>query len=418
MSSTVALSGFVVLSFSLTAGLFGVPTLQAELDTGDSPAPTGEAVLSFATPDPAHPNGEPLEVTWKFTIIDSAATLGRCTVFAVAGAGALREHVDGIDYATIHVRHAVEDIVRDALRGGVGEVADPAALAALDALPPLQRWTRPAGSGLAALGLLCRRAGIDYRIGPTGLLWVGAETWPRYTGHTTGQPYFTREPSAHGTTEVALDAPDLLPGQTMLPPENIPGSPLRVSGVLYELAAGGAFRAHVTIASASDPAGAVSEGRTRDLWRRAMTSLQPNPLFRMIWAATVVDQDPSTFAVGLRLDPTDGPPVLTLSSVPVWPGLPGACPTVPLGAQCIVEFLGGREDKPVVRSFAAGTAMTQIQFLDSGGSPGTRKIVRDSDSVTCIDLLYAGPGTLTAVPAGTGTVQITGTVSGTSILKG
>jgi hypothetical protein len=137
MSSTCALAGFNVLSFTLAAPLFGVPVLQCVLDTGDGPAPSGAGVLSFAVADPsARAGAPPLEVNWSVCIIDAAASLGRCTVFAVGGAGALREQVGGIDYAEIHVRHAVEDILRDAQRAGVGEKADAASLAALDALPP------------------------------------------------------------------------------------------------------------------------------------------------------------------------------------------------------------------------------------------------------------------------------------------
>ena len=418
--STVALcaagatTGVNVLSFSLARPLLGVGTLECELDLGAAPPPAAGtlAALSYAVS-----GGAP--VTYACAILESRPHLGRASVFAVLGAGGLRGTVGAVDYGEVSPRIVVEDLLRDAVLtdptgapvlvngAPVHETGNAAALAALGALPHLARWSRPAGCGRAALDRLAERLGqltgvpYTWRHLRDGSVWIGADAWPAYSSASVSatasqQPYYIAEPDASGVGVVALDAPDLDPGMTVLAPDDqASAGALRVSSVVYSMTEDGVFRARVTVESSS--AATPKEDRSRLYMRRAVESVLPPMALRVPWFATVVTQD-SDGAVGVRLEA--GAPMLTLAAVPLWLGLPGVTVRVPGGSQCMIEFVGGREDMPVVRGFAQDTAFTSIAFGDQmGGSPGaTQPLAREGDST--------GNGTLSAVLVG-GVVQLT-----------
>lgn len=362
-----ATTGANVLSLTLSRPLWGVGALEAELDVGEAqpPADGSAQVLAFAVA-----GGAP--VTYACTIVESRPHVGRASVFAVLGAGGMRGTVAAVDYAEVAPSVVVADLLRDA-----GEVGDPAALAALANLPHLPRWSRPAGIARAAMGRLVDRIGQlvgaswNWRITRAGQVWLGAETWPAYVSTTqpssAAQPYYTEEPDARGIGTVALDAPDLDPGSTVLPPDDqVAAGPLRISSVVHTVTEDGVARTRVTIAET-----VPGKGRERNTWKRAVEGALPPQSLRVPWFATVVSQD-ADGAVGIRLE--DGAPMLTLSGVPLWLGLPGYLVEVPGGAQCIVEFVGGREDKPVVRAFAQETPFTTLTVgrLNAGGTTSTQ----------------------------------------------
>lgn len=405
---------FNVLSYTIDRAQVGVWVLECEIDCAEKPAPVGAQVLSHAVAT-APP------VTYACTVIEARVHIGRATVFAVAGAGGLRSTIGPLDYGEVRARIVVEDILRDAqlvdptgapvLVNGkpVSEVGDAASLAALDALPHLPRWSRPAGTARAALTRLVERltelTGQTYvwRVTRAGTVWIGVEAWPAYvstTSKTKDPPYYTEEPGARGVGVIALDAPDLDPGQTVQVPEDQAlaagltvktAPPLRISSVQYVVDEEGRFRALVTVAEPD--AVKATRGRNVDMFRKAVLAVQPLAALRVPWRATVVSQD-ADGALGLRLEARA--PFLTLSAVPYWPGLPGMVVKVPSGAQCIVEWAGGREDAPLVRSFAPDTAFTLITVGDQAGAhPGTTQpMARQGDSAGCgsITSIVAPPG--------------------------
>lgn len=405
-------SGLNVLSHDLILPLLGVPTLAAEVDIGDKPAPTGAQVLSFAIA-----GKPPLE--FVVTIVESEVGIGRATVFAVGGAGGMRSTIPGRDYGEVSPRLVAEDIISAA-----GELPDAASLAALDALPHLPRWSRPAGTARAAMTRLAAALGMSWRVLPSGLVWLGAETWPAYTGGEKGQPYYTEEPDAAGLALLALEAPDLLPGMSLKPPDDQAKAGavlLRVSDVIHAVDEEGAFRTRVRLVLPE----ATGQGRQRDQWVRAVRGALPPLDMRVPWPATVVSQD-TDGTLGLHLD--DGAPLLTLSAVPIWCGLPGITMTVPSGTRCVVEFLGGKETAPIVRSFAPDTAFTIITIGDKLGA-SLKSIARVGDSTDCgtvsaTSLPGGGAVTFTVTPP-TGPAQVGPSVpiaglisSGMPFLKG
>jgi len=378
----------------LSRTLVGVYVLECEVDVGDLPAPTGAQVLSYAVAD-----GAP--ITYPVAVIEARVHIGRATVYAVGGAGGLRSQVQPIDYAQVSPRVAFADICRDSvLRDSAGapalvnglpvpEVPNAVALAALGALPRLARWSRPAGTGAGALRGLCRAlrrlTGQTYswRVLRDGTVWLGTESWPAYVASSgqTEPPYYTEEPHASGIGTAALDAPDLDPGVTVLPPDDWTPTgaspvPLQISGVRYTLDEDGTFRALVEVASAEAP-----QGRERSYFARAVEGAIPKQALRVPWAATVIAQD-SDGALGLRFD-DDGAPMLTLSAVPYWPGLPGMAVQVPMGARCLVQWVGGREESPVVTGWAPNTAVTSLTVSgngEAGSVPGVQ-FARVDDTV-------------------------------------
>lgn len=407
--SAIAFGDYNVLSFSLVRPFRGVWMLEAEIDVGDDAAPTGAQVLSFTVA-----NGSP--ITYACTVIDSSVHVGRATVFAVAGTAGLREHVIGRDYGEIAPRLAVEDILADPVTAaGVErpEFADEVALAALDALPKLPHWSRPAGTGTAALSRLVETIGAGWRVLPSGRVRVAVETWPAWPG---GQPYYIDEPDARGIATLALESPDLAPGMTILPPDDQAekgAGPLRVSDVIHSVDEGGRFRTRVRVM----PAERATAGRTRGEWTRAVRGALPPLSLRVPWPATVVSQD-ADLTLGLRLDEIDGAPFITLSGVPIWPGLPGYQVEVPSGARCMVEFMGGDERYPVVRNFAPGTSVTRLRF--DGGNAGFAR-VGDSALSNWYTIVPAGLGyTLNPAPPGaSGAFQIVSLInSGSEKFKG
>lgn len=387
--STSPTNGVNVLSFTLTRPLVGVYILEVEIDIGDGAAPTGAQVFSFAV------SGKP-PVTYAVYVVESHVHVGRCSVFAVGGAGGMRESIVGTDYGEIAPRLAFEDILAAPVTvDGVArpETGDAAALAALDALPHLARWSTSTGTARSAATRLAAQLGMSWRALPNGAMRIGTETWPAWVGGANGQPYYTEEPDAGGLAELALDAPDLAPGQTIVPPDDqakVGAGLLRVSDVIHEMSEDGAFRTRIRLV----PPEGTTAGASRDRWIRAVRGALP-PLGWMVpYGATVVSQDVDG-TLGLRLDA--GAPLLTLSGVPIWAGWPGLQIKVPSGARCAVEFLGGSELSPIVRSFAPETPVTLVKF-DGGSNPFAR--VGDATH-SASALLFLGNGAISLVPRGT-----------------
>lgn len=334
MTASVQLDGHDVFTFRLALPLLGVGTLEAEidLDPGATP-PSGTVEIVFAVEGAA---AQSFLVTILPSIEGDDAgreALGRFRLFAVQGKGALREAIDGTDYTDdIDPRLIFEDLLD-------GEDSD---LSSIRDLSPLQRWAT-SGTRKAAMTRLASRLELGWRVLPSGAVRVAAEEWPAYA---TEAPLYTREPDAYGLAELALDAPDLLPGMTILRPDGRAGDPFRVAEVVYTLD-DGAFRAAIRV---QRPEG--GQGPSVEKWRGAVALALPALRFHVPHLATVVTQEQDG-SLGLRLDGR-APPLLTLSAVPMVFGLPGVFVTVVPGARVVVQFAGGDEDSPIVTGFKAG----------------------------------------------------------------
>ena len=387
--SAIRLAGHDVLSARLALPLFGVGSLEAELDLDEDTAPpTGTVGLTFEDE-----NGDVL--TYRVTILDVLAagdvgreTAGRHRVFAVQGAGALRVVRNWSDYDQCAPRLIAADML-------TGESLD---IGSLDAYPPLRRWSPPASTGRAALTRLAELLGVAWRVLPDGGVTVAPDTWPPYGGAV---PLYTAEPDAHGLCELALDVPDLRPGMTIPPPSGV-GLARRVAEVVYTVT-GFTFRVSVRLQALAAPGG----GETRDAFRAAVQSVLPPSRLLVPHFATVVVQE-GDGSLSLRLD-GEAPPRLTLSGVPVYLGLPGRRVKVPGGTQVLVEFVGGSESTPIVRNFVMGSPLTE-ETIDGGTVP----LAKRGDTVDC-GFFTIGPGPIYALapaPAGTpGAVQVTGTIT-------
>ncbi len=396
MSASVQIDGHDVYTLRLALPLLGIGSLEAEidLDPGATP-PSGTVLLVFAVEDKP-------SISYLVTILPSIGgddagreALGRFRLFAVQGRGALREAIDGTDYADIDPRLIVEDLVS-------GEDSD---LTSIQSLSTLPRWST-SGTPKASLTRLCSRLELGWRVLPSGAVRVAAETWPAYA---TAAPIYTAEPDAYGLAELALDAPDLLPGMTILRPDDRAGDPWRVAEVVYTLG-DGAFRTSIRVQLATG-----GQGPQLEHWRRAVgVALPPLRLF-VPHTATVVDQDASSGALGLRLDGRD-PPLLTLAAVPFWLGLPGRRVRLPLGARVLVHFLGGNEDTPAVLGHEWAGAFDAEQIGDTAVP-----LAKVGDVVNCgYFSVGTGPAyALTKVPQfAPGATLITGSITSGTVAGG
>jgi len=117
----------------------------------------------------------------------------------------------------------------------------------------------------------------------------------------------------------------------------------------------------------------------------------------------------------------------------MFPGVSGAWAALKPGSLVLVSFIEGDPSQPIVTHYATKDdpgwrpvrleldAEDEVQIgeeadlvtLGAGSPPG---VARVGDPIaSSVSLLYAGPGTLTAVPNGTpGAIPITGTITGGS----
>jgi hypothetical protein len=93
--------------------------------------------------------------------------------------------------------------------------------------------------------------------------------------------------------------------------------------------------------------------------------------------------------------PAEGLP--SILTVDMWPGLSGSHATLARGAECVVQFLDGRHDDPVVTNFI-GRAGPDPDLIELGGKGG-RGVARYGDAVT----IPLPPAVLTGVVVINGT---------------
>ncbi|MDI1430227.1 hypothetical protein [Polyangium sorediatum] len=221
--SLVQIGALEVISLRLSMPLAGAWTAEAEVDTAEPLS--GSVVIAVGVEDAA-------TVEFSGTVLESRAFEGRARAFIVGGRGGLRRELPPRQYQLAPPRLIVSAILREA-----GEEAGE--LEGLDGLPVLARWVRVRARAAEALNVVCRRAGVSWRVRRNGTILVGVETWPVYAG----RPFCVSEDGAHARAVYAQDAPDIEPG--------ILFDGRRVGRVVHRVDDAGAFRTEVLFEEAS-----------------------------------------------------------------------------------------------------------------------------------------------------------------------
>lgn len=297
MSAT--LRGKDVLGGELTLPLLGVGS--ATLDVNATTLPTGAAQLVYEVGGKA--------TTYSGTIVESNAYGGRVKVRFVLGAGKLSTELPALGYGEVPAATVVRDIIAtagEALAEGVSDELR-------DTILP--SWHRAKGTGNRALQTLAEHLGVGFRVLPTGLVWLGKETWSQFKA-----PFEEKGPDANGVAVYAPSAPDIVPGV------NLAGK--RVSTVVHSFS--GSLRSSVTMLK-----DATSSGDREKAAQAAFVKQQIPQLDRMsLYEARVIAQ---------RADGTldlkcDNATIGDCPGTPIWHGLPGMSVTVAPGARVKVGF--------------------------------------------------------------------------------
>ncbi|TKD03448.1 hypothetical protein [Polyangium fumosum] len=215
--SLVQIGSLEVISLRLSMPLAGAWTAEAEVDTAEPLA--GPAVIALGVE-----NAAPVE--FSGTVLESRAFEGRARAFIVGGRGGLRRELPPRQYQLAPPRLIVSAILREANE-------DAGELEGLDGLPVLARWVRARARVAEGLNVVCRRAGVSWRVRRNGTIRVGVETWPAYHG----RPFCISEDGAHARAVYAQEAPDIEPGILL--------EGRRVGRVVHRVDDAGAFRTEV-----------------------------------------------------------------------------------------------------------------------------------------------------------------------------
>lgn len=157
----VTCNGNMVLGLRLRAPVVGAWTAELEVDAEDPI--TGSVTLAQDA------------LSFKGTALRSGVVAGVCRLEMVGGAGGLWKE-NGV-LASSYQGATARTIVTDLL-GAVGEQLDTTTSTAAVLNTPVAYWTRAAGKAGPALRLLTDMLGARWRVLPSGLVWVGTETWP------------------------------------------------------------------------------------------------------------------------------------------------------------------------------------------------------------------------------------------------
>jgi hypothetical protein len=306
-------------------------------------------------------------------------------VTVVGGAGKLLAALPPRDYAPTPQQWPA-GIVARAICDDAGEVLAPGVEQALDATT-LPRWHRATDvTAAVALDLLAGRLGYVWRVLPTGLVWMGTETWPSVASSAAGA-YWTGLVEDDGAVLYTVRGAPFAPGQSVDVGHIGQPDVRRLIDVRYQVA--GALIVELRGAVTGDPA------HVPDL-----------DLYRACYPGTVVVQQ-ADGSLDVRCDDAR---MGELRSVPLRVGIPGATVTVPMGARVRVRFEGASPAGAICDALDQDPAATAaVSLVGDGITTGTLSVsgavgavltwtppsgppMGPSPSVPISGLTIAGPG--------------------------
>lgn len=155
--ATATLNGIRVLRADVREPRIGNWTADVVLDADT--APSGAATLAIGA------------VAFVGSVRRAGAFSGRASVRIVGGTGGLTRTVAAKAY-----RGAPLAIVRDDVLHEAGDTSDPTGASLLDLVP--SHWQRMRGTAGAALLGVAAHASLVLRVGRSGLVFIGADTFP------------------------------------------------------------------------------------------------------------------------------------------------------------------------------------------------------------------------------------------------
>ena len=334
-----------VLSARGVLPLRGAWAWEAEIDAAniETPAKGARAELSIG--------GR----TFAGYVRDVAPWQGRVRLLLEAGAAGMRTELEAQGFESALLSTLVARAVLDAGEALAAEL-EPGAV--------LERWTRPAGTGAAALTAIAEAAGLGWRFTDAGAVLVAAEAWPAAdeSGVLELQP-----DGADASAEVAPLAATLDPGTTW--------RGRRIERVAYVLPEGQSLTARLVFERSEAP------GEMKGLFERAVRAALRELGHAKRWPATVEAQ---TEDGRLALVPDDATMPGT-PPVPVLYGLPGCRAVVAQGARVGLVHDGADAARPRAEGWEQATPARELHLDASelvalaGGGPGVHRVGDTSD---------------------------------------
>lgn len=346
-----------VLEGSITLPLLGV--WIAHLELGEDVAPElGPATLQIAREDGTLDE-------FRGTIVFSRLFEGRAYVQLVGGAGGLGGEARAVHYTAAPTPVAVRDLFADVVRAAGEQLA-----ADLQLLGTTAQWTRiSAESWARALTRIADHFQFSWRVLDSGLVWVGAESWP-----DAGEDLFVKdEDKSARILEVAFDRATLRPGMTI--------GGRKVVRVTF-LASG-----HAEVELDDDAGDAFAAAVTR--------AARPSPHVK-IYSAEVVMQH-ADGPLDVRVEEA---PFRDLLRVPFDTGVLGARYVIPAGARVRVAFAAGEPSGAWAFGLpSTGAAARGVARLEDTAAAGTLRAENtQSPAPPGVVLSYQAPGSEVPVP--------------------
>ena len=228
-------------------------------------------------------------------------------VSIVGGAGKLTTTLPALDHYQ-GATYVPAGVVARAICDAAGETLAPGVELALDARL-LPRWHRAQDvTAATAIDLLAAELGYSWRVLPSGLVWLGPETWPAVSPSAAGA-YWTGLVEDDGAATYAVRGAPFMPGQSL--------SGVNLIDVRYEV--GGALSVVTRGAVSGDPP------HVPDL-----------ALYARCYSGTVLTQN-ADGTLDVRCDDAR---IGGLRSLALRVGIPGALVTVPASSRVRVRFDG------------------------------------------------------------------------------
>ncbi len=292
-------------------------------------------------------------VSWRGTVARGGVELGRWRGRIVGGAGGLAPLLGPTAFADCTLREVLTETLRDA---GEELSADTADLSAV-----VRRWARVAAPAAHTVADVARAAGLVWRVGADGLVWLGAETWaPLALG--ADLDVISHDPDAGRWELAGVAALSIVPGRVV----TLDGASVRVGAVEHRLA-DATLRTFVLEERETDPSNRLLAA-FETLVKRVTRRLD----YAVLYPARVVAQDGDGGALDVV---PDDPRVIVPRGIP-YRTLAGVAITVPAGTRCLVGFEGGDPSKPYASLWELGDVTKLVV------ASGTHRAAREGHEVT------------------------------------